>query len=64
LKRPWPWKAGIAWCLTCFDGAEERLEGAVYPLDYVLHELAVNFAIFGQLGFDAWKSSLLLVVGD
>jgi len=40
------------------------VEGALYPLYYVLQDLAVDFAVFGQLGFDAGKFCFLLVVTD
>jgi hypothetical protein len=57
-------EARVARRLTLFHAAEEGVESAVYPLYYVLQDLAVDFAVFGQLGFDAGKFSLLLVVAD
>jgi hypothetical protein len=55
-------ETGVAWCLTRRHPAEERLEGAVYALYHILHDLAVDLAILWHFGGDRRKLSFLLLV--
>jgi hypothetical protein len=57
-------EAGVSRCLARLHPAEKGVEGALYPLYYVLQDLAVDFAVLRQLGFDAGMFCFLLVVTD
>src|SRR5262245_16480629 len=57
-------EAGVSRRLARLHPAEVGLESTVYPLHHLLHDLAVDFAIFWHLRFDAGKFGFLLVVAD
>src|SRR5262249_49749673 len=56
-------KAGVAWFLAGFETPEVRLEGALYPHDYILQNVRVDFGVSWARSLQFRQRCLLLVVG-